>query len=85
MSVKAIPIPMMPAPDASKEDLQETLGQLLHWASHERIASLLHAGFTTAEIFALRRIVSHCAAGTYGSEDHRCLFDLLPKLEKIFL
>ncbi|QYK41095.1 MAG: hypothetical protein KF887_17190 [Paracoccaceae bacterium] len=68
---------------ASADELGQTLAALLDWLVKARLADLLEAGLTHADLFMLVRAADDCRKGEFGTETLATIHDLAPKLDRV--
>lgn len=75
--------PTMPREGATADELGQTLAALLDWIVKARLADLLEAGLTHADVFRLVRVADDYRKGEFGPETLATIHDLAGKLEKV--
>ena len=73
----------MPPEGASADELGHTLAALLDWIVKARLADLLEAGLTHADVFKLVRVADDYRKGVFGPETLATIHDLAPVLDKV--
>lgn len=75
--------PTMPREGATAEEIGQTLAALLHWIVKARLADLLDAGLTHADVFKLVRVADDYRKGEFCPETLATIHDLAPKLDTV--
>lgn len=75
--------PHMPREGASAEELGQTLAALLDWILKARLADLLEAGLSHADVFRLVRVADDYRRGEFGPDTLATIHDLAPMLDKV--
>ncbi|SFA39594.1 hypothetical protein SAMN04487972_101321 [Paracoccus halophilus] len=75
--------PTMPREGASADELGRTLAALLDWIVKARIADLLEAGLSHADVFKLVRVADDYRKGEFGPETLATIHDLAGKLDNV--
>ncbi|KGJ04988.1 hypothetical protein IT41_08165 [Paracoccus halophilus] len=73
----------MPREGASADELGRTLAALLDWIVKARIADLLEAGLSHADVFKLVRVADDYRKGEFGPETLATIHDLAGKLDNV--
>ena len=73
--------PPMPRAGATAEEIGQTLSALLEWIVKARLADLLEAGLTHAEVFKLVRMADDYRKGNLGPETLTTIHELADKLD----
>ncbi len=74
--------PPLPGPNATHDELRQAMADLIFWATTHHLGALLRNGATTAEIFRLRQLASHCKDEPLRRDYFVELDQLLPVLDK---
>ena len=75
--------PQMPPEGATADELGQTLAALLEWIVKARLADLLDAGLTHADVFKLVRVADDYRKGEFGPDTLATIHDLAPKLDLV--
>ncbi|AKO96897.1 hypothetical protein MALG_01723 [Marinovum algicola DG 898] len=75
--------PAMPREGATADELGQTLAALLDWIVKARLADLLGAGLTHADVFKLVRVADDYRKGEFGPETLATIHDLAGKLDNV--
>lgn len=75
--------PTMPREGATADELGQTLAALLDWIVKARLADLLEAGLTHADMFKLVRVADDYRKGEFGPETLATIHDLAAKLDNV--
>lgn len=73
----------MPREGATADEIGQTLAALLEWIVKARLADLLDAGLTHADVFKLVRVADDYRKGEFGPETLATIHDLAPKLDDV--
>lgn len=73
----------MPRVEANADEIGQTLAALLDWLVKARLADLLDAGLTHAEVFRLVRAANDYRRGEFGPDTLATIHDLAPKLDNV--
>ena len=71
----------MPPKGASADELGQTLSALLDWIVKARLADLLEAGLSHADVFKLVRVADDYRRGKFGPDTLATIHDLAPRLD----
>ena len=77
--------PSMPREGASADELGQTLAALLDWIVKARLADLLDAGLTHADMFKLVRVADDYRKGEFGPGTLATIHDLAGKLDRTII
>lgn len=80
-----VPTPIIPRPYDPPRVQAKALADLLDWLTDNRLTTLVRAGFTTEEIFLLRRVSIAYRFDRVRPEHLRNLYRLTDKLEDVYL
>ena len=75
--------PQMPPEGASADELGQTLAALLDWIVKARLADLLEAGLSHADVFKLVRVADDYRRGEFGPDTLATIHDLAPVLDRV--
>jgi len=75
--------PPMPREGATADEIGQTLAALLEWIVKARLADLLDAGLTHADVFKLVRVADDYRKGEFGPETLATIHDLAGKLDNV--
>lgn len=73
----------MPPEGASADELGQTLAALLDWIVKARLADLLEAGLSHADVFKLVRVADDYRRGEFGPDTLATIHDLAPVLDRV--
>lgn len=73
----------MPREGASADELGQSLAALLDWIVKARLADLLEAGLTHADLFKLVRVADDYRNGQLRGDTLNTIHDLAPILDRV--
>lgn len=75
--------PTLPQEGATADEIGQTLAALLDWIVKARLADLLDAGLTHADVLKLVRAADDSRKGEFGPETLATIHDLAPKMDRM--
>ncbi len=73
----------MPPEGASADELGQTLAALMDWIVKARLADLLEAGLSHADVFKLVRVADDYRRREFGPDTLATIHDLAPVLDGV--